>query len=209
MDYVTEAIERLRAALGERSVVSSVALYGSYVRGGYRANVSDINIAVVVNGNALTGVAPALRDAWRAARIDPWIARIEELAVLTDVFATRVRDIQRHHRMLLGDDPWNALVVPRAALRLRIEQELRNHQMRLRHAEVLSDTTGHVRQLHATATALRVDLELLAELGTADLPRDDVATILEHRFHDVPAALAAAHRVVDRAVSFIDQLEVT
>jgi len=210
MDYVTEAIERLCSALSERSEVSSATLYGSYVRGTFREGASDINLAVVVrNDAALAGITPALRDAWRAARIDPWIARADELARLTDVFATRVRSIQRVHRMLIGDDPWRALVVPRPALRLRIEQELRNHQLRLRHAEVLSDATGHVRQLHATATALRIDLELLEELGRVELPSDDVALILNQRFDDVPAALAAAHRVLDRAVSFIDQLEVT
>lgn len=149
---------------------------------------------------------------------------MDELADLVDVFATRVRDIQRRHEMLLGDDPWAALTVPRPALRLRIEQELRNHQLRLRRAEVLSDGPGRVRQLVIAAGALRHDLALLEDLAGApvpdavaaaaatrlELPVVDVRAVL--RFGrgaapDAPPPFAAAGRLLERAVALVNAME--
>jgi hypothetical protein len=223
---IKEALEQLKQALTARPEVHSAALYGSYVRGTHRPGRSDINLALVLRGDDVSGVAPALREAWRAARVDPWIARDTELAGLADVFASRVRDIQRQHEMLVGEDPWTALVVPRAALRLRVEQDLRNHQLRLRHSEVLSDGSGIARQLFFVASSLRLDLSLLEELAGSDvgadrladaaakrldLPRQDIARVLEHREHPNAAGdvLAVAKRVLDRAVTFVEHMEVS
>src|SRR5512139_3245562 len=98
--HVRDALSRLRDALATE--VDSAVLYGSFVRGGFRAGASDINLALAVRSDDLTKLAAPLRDAWRAARIDPWIARTSELAGLADAFATRVRDIQRCHHVLFG-----------------------------------------------------------------------------------------------------------
>jgi hypothetical protein len=224
--HVTEALDRLRTALTGKVV--SATIYGSYVRGDFHADSSDINLAVVTRGSDLSQVAAPLREAWRAARVDPWIARAEELPGLVDAFATRVRDIQRRHEMLVGDDPWTGLVVPRAALRLRVEQELRNHQMRLRHAEVLTDGAGRSRQLHVCAGALRLDLAMLEELagGTAHeqldalakaasarlgVTREDALSVLEYRAKhsgDLETLFATATRLLDRAVAVVDTMEV-
>lgn len=223
---IREILEQLKQELTARPEVHSAALYGSYVRRTHRAGLSDINLALVLRGDDVTGVTSALREAWRAARVDPWIARDIELPGLADVFASRVRDIQRNHEMLVGDDPWAALVVTRASLRLRVEQDLRNHQLRLRHSEVLSDGTGIARQLFSVATSLRLDLSLLEELAGGDvrddqladaaakrldLQREDIARVLEHREHPNASAdvLAAAKRVLARAISFIDHMEVS
>lgn len=226
--HVTRAIDELRDRLSKLDNVAAAALYGSFVRG-TRTAASDINLALVVRDDDLSNLVEPLTLAWRAARIDPWIARADELADLCDAFPTRVRDIQRRHRMLVGDDPWTALVISRAALRVRLEQELRNHQLRLRHATVLGDASSQARQLYATAGALRLDLSLIEELAGGDihhaieplalaiskrlgLPRSDVHAVLDYRVHPgaVPGELlATAARVFDRAVHFIDKLEVT
>lgn len=225
---VSEPLARLRDQLAAAPIVASATLYGSYVRGELHDEASDINLALVVRGDGLGALVAPLQAAWRAARVDPWIARTDELAGLVDVFATRVRDIQRHHEVLVGDDPWPALVVPRSALRLRIEQELRNHQLRLRRAEVLSDGPGRARQLVIAAGALRHDLALLEELagGAAPDKLDDVAAAAARRLElaadDVravlgfgrgaPAAAAppflAAGRLLDRAVALVNAMEV-
>src|SRR5687767_95638 len=103
--HVREALVRVRDALAANPDVESAVLYGSFVRGGYRADASDINLALVIKTDDLTKLVAPLRDGWRAARIDPWIARATELAGLADAFATRVRDIQRCHHLLVGSDP--------------------------------------------------------------------------------------------------------
>lgn len=223
---IRETLEQLKQALAAQPEVHSAALYGSYARHTHRPGVSDINLALVLRSDDLSGVASILRDAWRAARVDPWIARDIELPGLADVFASRVRDIQRNHEMLVGDDPWATLFVSRASLRLRVEQDLRNHQMRLRHSEVISDGTGVARQLFFIASSLRLDLSLLEELAGAeirdeqlvdasakrlDLQRDDIARVLEYRAHPQASGdvLAAAKRVLARAITFIDHMEVS
>lgn len=224
-DHIKQTLARLADALRQRPEVGSAALYGSYVRGEHRES-SDIDLAVVVRADDLAALATPLRDAWRAARVDPWIAREDELAGLCDAFATRVRDIQRRHEMLVGEDPWGALVVPRGALRLRVEQELRNHQIRLRRAEVLGDAEAQARQLALAAGALRHDLALLEELAGGDasdraeavadaaaarldLARDDVRAVLAFRARADGDVLARAKVVIDRAVAFVDRMEVT
>jgi hypothetical protein len=225
---VTQFLDRLRNQLATIEAVASATLYGSYVRGELRDKTSDINLAVIVRGADLGALVAPLQAAWRAARVDPWIARVDELPGLVDVFATRVREIQRRHVMLVGDDPWTGLTVPRAALRFRIEQELRNHQMRLRHAEVLSDGPGQARQLFVAAGALRHDLGLVEELAGAPVPdklgelaaaaaaRLDLAPADVHAVlafgrgpdRTAHAPLAAATRLLDRAVAFVDAMEV-
>lgn len=228
-DRIPKALARLRAALAANAQTVSAVLYGSYVRGEFHPGVSDVNLALVVHSDDLSSLAVPLREAWRAARVDPWIARSDEIAGLADVFATRLRDIQRCHESLVGDDPWPAVTVPRPALRLRVEQELRNHQLRLRHAMVLADESGQSRQLHATAGALRLDLALIEELaGGADVftadaiapavaKRMDVAVaevaavLAYHGRHDGSLAnlLSSAMRVLDHGVAFVNGLEVS
>ena len=223
MMNTTEALSRLRVRLAACPALASATLYGSYVRG-ERQRDSDINLAVVIRGELATIAAP-LRDAWRAARVDPWILRDDELAGVVDVFATRVRDIQRRHEMLVGDDPWAALVVPRGALRLRLEQELRNHQIRLRHSEVLGDAASLAHHLRIIAGSLRHELSLIEELAGGrpsedsaaiaaaaaarlDIARDDIDTVLACRIKPNDGALVAATRVLARAVRFVDEMEV-
>lgn len=218
------ALEQLRGALARRTEVVSAVVYGSYVRGGYRGAASDIDLALVIRGGELGELAAPLRAAWHAARIDPWIVRDTELAGLCDVFATRVRDIQRAHELLHGEDPWPALVVPRPALRLRVEQELRNRQLRLRRAQVLGDASAVAKVVHAALAGLGSVLELVEELaGSAepgdlvaaaarrfDVPRDDVARVLDrHGRASAPPAevLPSLAALLDRAVAFVDGLE--
>lgn len=225
---IHDALARLAAALAASDDVESAVLYGSFVRGGFRPEASDINLALVVRGEDLTRLAAPLREAWRAARVDPWIARTTELAGIGDAFATRVRDIQRRHHVLHGANPWPALAVPPLALRLRLEQELRNHQMRLRRARVLADAAAQARQLYVTAGALRTELSLVEELAGGqvheaieplavaiatrlDLARADVHPVLA--YHANPGAsgevLPAAVALLERAVAFVDAMEVT
>jgi hypothetical protein len=227
--HIRDAIDELGIALGEASEVASAALYGSFVRGGYNPAGSDINLAVVVRSDDLESLARPLQAAWRAARIDPWIAREDELSGIADAFATRIRDIQRTHEILVGDDPWSKLTVPAPALRLRLEQELRNHQLRLRRARVLGDPASRARQLYIAAGALRLELSLLEELAGGgvheaieplalaiatrlDLTRADVNSVLDYKVHpgaDPRQLLAAVARLLDRAVTFVDSMEVT
>jgi predicted nucleotidyltransferase len=129
--------EALARTLGDGLV--SLVVYGSAARGGYRAGQSDVDIVVVVKDASratLLSVANAMQVARYAARIEAMILTEDEIAKATDVFPILYDDIRRHHVVLRGSDPFAGLTIDDHHWRLRIEQELREAQIRLRRAVV-------------------------------------------------------------------------
>jgi hypothetical protein len=73
-------------------------------------------------------------------------------------------------------------VVPREMIRLRIEQELRNHLLRLRHALILSgrDSVGMARILSKFARPFALELAALLSFAGKPSPAEDrTAAIFE------------------------------
>ena len=64
--------------------------------------------------------------------IDPFILTLDELQKSADVYPIKFMDISENHKVLLGADPFDQVVVHKDNLRLRAEQELRNLALRLR-----------------------------------------------------------------------------
>src|SRR5260370_25984489 len=72
---VSAALGRLREDLGRAAGgnLKGLLLYGGVARGRYRPGRSDINLVVLLadmSAAALQAIAPALRAAWRAARVE-------------------------------------------------------------------------------------------------------------------------------------------
>ena len=113
--------------------------------------------AVVVYGSLAKGE-------WVEGRSDINVA-------VADVFPIKMADIAASHDVLMGEDPFGAVQVERAHLRLRVEQELRNHLLRLRRVAVFS--RGGAERLHEAlrATARSLPLELGALLDVLGEPR--------------------------------------
>ena len=138
----TETRERLRALeaglvreLGDDLV--SLVVYGSAARGGYRAGSSDVDLVIVVRKSSreiLLGIANVMQVARYSARIESMILVEAEIARSTDVFPILYDDIRRNHIVLRGADPFAGLVISDRHRRLRVEQELREAQIRLRRA---------------------------------------------------------------------------
>jgi predicted nucleotidyltransferase len=108
-------------------------------RGGYREGQSDVDVAIVVRAasrGTLSKVSNAIQLVRYAARIESMILVADEIAPAVDVFPLLYDDIRRHHVVLCGSDPFEGLEIPRRHMRLRIEQELREAQIRLRRAVV-------------------------------------------------------------------------
>lgn len=146
-----ELVRSLEAALG--SDLRSVILHGSVTRNDWREGDSDIDVIVVLARSSraiLEKLTEPFAIARAAARAEPMILVEDEIARAADVFPLLYDDIKRHHVVLFGADPFQALEVDRRHIRLRIEQELRELKIRLRRA--VTDAAGHKPTLAGAVT---------------------------------------------------------
>lgn len=157
---------------------AGLILYGGLARGRFRPGRSDINIVLLLNdmsGKSLAEVAPALRAAWRAARVEPLLLTPAEVKGAADAFATKFLDIQTFHVVLAGDDPFAGLTINREHLWLRVEQELRNLSLRMRrrYITIADDPDDMTAMLLRIARPLAIELETLLRLKGKTVPAVD------------------------------------
>lgn len=172
---ILEALLDGLGALGEGLV--AVAVYGSLASGDYRADDSDINVAIVLRDahrNTLGKLQPVLRRAWLTSRVAAFVLTHSEITRVTDAFPIKLADIQHSHDLLVGRDCFSDLTIDPEHLRLRTEQELRNHLLRLRrHYLRVGDDAGALAEaLHASATSLAIELWALSRVTGDELPAD-------------------------------------
>lgn len=136
----------LTSALGDE--LEALVMFGSAVRGGYRADSSDVDLVIVLKNDRrelVERIGPALAVARYAARIEAMILRSSDLQRSADVFPLLYDDIREKSVVLHGKSPFEALVISDDHRRLRIEQELREARIRAR--RMLSDNAGDDRAL--------------------------------------------------------------
>jgi hypothetical protein len=174
------ALDSFRAELAQAAGpnLAGLLLYGGLARGRYHPGRSDVNVVVLlhdVSAAALAAVAPVLRAAWRALRVEPMLLTPAEVPASAEAFPTKFLDIQRHHVVLAGDDPFAALAVSRERLRAAVEQSLRNLALRLRRRFVaVADQPRVVAALLASVTRpLAIELESLLRLAGQEVPAED------------------------------------
>jgi predicted nucleotidyltransferase len=177
---VIAALEQLREELIEAAGdnLAGLSLYGGLARGRFRPGRSDINVAVVLRDTsaaALDRIAPALRKAWQKHRVEPFVLRAEELPQLADVFPTKLLDIQARHIVLAGEDLFHGLTVSREHIRLRVEQELRNLELRLRrrYLATADDLASQAAILAGAVRPLALQLGWLLQLAGKPVPQED------------------------------------
>jgi len=135
---LAEALTSLGAActakLGDRLV--AVILYGSAARGLYEPGYSDVNLLLVLTEAGTAELASlreclaAFADRWR---ITPYLVTQKELPAVAEAFPTRVLEMKRGYKVLLGCDVLADIAVDRTALAARAQQELLNVLLRFRH----------------------------------------------------------------------------
>lgn len=241
--HVAAAVERLQNELktDAKDHVAGLILYGGLARGRFRVGQSDVDLVVLlrdVGEESLNAIAQPLQRAWRSAAVEPWILNIAEVASIADVFATKVFDIQEHHIVLFGEDPFVGLHVVRSHLRWRVEQELRNMAMRLRrrYVSVFDDKSAQCRVLRRIARPLAIELAALLRLCEKqpaeiraddrsvqifeaaaiafDLDREALATLAALRLNPntsegVPALYTRVLRSIDAAIVVADRIKET
>ncbi|MBS2020323.1 MAG: nucleotidyltransferase domain-containing protein [Deltaproteobacteria bacterium] len=125
----------LEKSLGDDLV--GILVHGSVVRGEYRPGESDVDVIIVLKEATfaqLDGIGNALQLARYAARIEAMILTESEIAGASDAFPLLYDEIKQRHVLLTGRDPFSAVLVHDTHRRLRIEQELREAQIRIRRA---------------------------------------------------------------------------
>jgi predicted nucleotidyltransferase len=161
-DFLTAA----KAALGER--LTSVVLFGSAAEGRMRTT-SDVNLILVLSQfrrEDVEALAPALRLARAAIRLEPMFLLGSEVQAAAEAFAQKFSDIGRRRRVLYGPDVFAELRIPRPAEIFRLRQVLLNLAMRLREsfaqqagredqvALLIADAAGPLRTSAAALAAL-------------------------------------------------------
>lgn len=137
-----EELERaLVGALGSELV--AIIVFGAAVRGDYRPGHTDIELLIVLKSAAPDKLAPLanpLAMARFAIRVEAMILTLAEIPRAADVYPLLYDSIRQSHTLLYGTDPLAELVISDRHRRLRIEQELREAQIRLR--RVVTDCLG-------------------------------------------------------------------
>lgn len=226
-ERLVELQQSLERELGDD--LAALILYGAAVRGGRVDGSEDLHLMIVLRTATipkLDRIASTLTMARYAMRLEPMLLTSAEVPQAADVFPLLYDDIRSAHVLLSGTDPFSALHIDPRHRRLRIEQELRDAQIRLR--RLIIDSLGQPEPLGAgllrKVRLLRSPLLALLQLrkvagvtadsteGIADVLRAagkhygvDVTTLLA-----LPAAPAGAlpimTQLLDAAVQDVDQI---
>lgn len=226
---IAPRLEELEKALGAAlgSDLEALIVFGSAVRGDYRPGYSDIELLLVLKSAALeklSTIATALAMARYAIRAEAMILTSPEIPRAADVYPLLYDGIRQSHTLLCGHDPFAALCISDRHRRLRIEQELREAQIRLR--RVVTDSLDQqaalaaplVRKLHQIRAPLYALMQLHG-VACSELLDGVLAAAGKHYSIDVApltkikaapgAALGTLVRLLDAAVHDVDQLEHT
>ena len=204
---IAEFVARARAAAGEN--LQSAILYGSVASGEFHEEFSDVNLLCVLHDTSfasLSALAPAA-EWWKKQKYPaPLVLTQGEMRRSTDVFTIELLDMQRHHRVLFGDDVLEGLQIATAQHRVQVEYELREKLIVLRQGLLLSAGDKSrmwdllLGSLPSFATLFRHALIVLG----ADAPASKRAAVqaLAERIHFDPSAflqlLDVRERKVDR-----------
>jgi len=130
---IDDFVSRLRKAAGTN--LESVILFGSAVAGDFHPEFSTVNLFCVIRDSsfaALQTLAPAVKW-WNAQKQPPPLFMThDEIKRSVDVFTIELLDMQRHHRVLFGEDVVRGLSIPENLHGIQVEYELREKLALLR-----------------------------------------------------------------------------
>lgn len=135
---IDEFVTRLRAAAGTN--LESMILFGSAVAGDFHPEFSNFNFLCVLRDSsfaALRALTPAVKWWDSKKQPPPLFMTRDEIERSVDVFTIELLDVQRHHRVLFGEDVVQGLMIPLKLHRIQVEYELREKLALLRQHLVL------------------------------------------------------------------------
>ena len=226
-------VDRLAAAAGES--LHSVVLYGSAVSGEFHQDFSDLNVLCLFQALS-TNVMLALSEpvAWwkKQKHPAPLLLTVEEVKRSTDVFPIEFLDIQRHHRVLSGEDIFATMEIPRTLHRVQVEHELRTKLILFRQQFLIDSANRNkvlnlmLESLSSFVTLFRHSLLIMGEEPAVG--KRALLSQLEKRVHvdtkafldllsvregklkgnalDVNTMLPSYLKTVEQVISVVDQL---
>ena len=228
-----QLVDRLKDAAGES--LHSVVLYGSAVSGEFHENFSDVNVLCLVktlSANVMLALSEPV-NWWRKQKHPaPLLLTVEEVKQSSDVFPIEFMDIQKHHRVLYGEDVFAAIEIPRTLHRVQVEHELRTKLILFRQ-QLLIDSVNRnsvlnlmLESLSSFVTLFRHSLMIVGEEPAAGkralllqieqrVKVDakaflDVLSVREGKLKgdalDVNTMLASYLKTVEQVISFVEQL---
>jgi predicted nucleotidyltransferase len=221
-----EQLEHFSAALSVElgAGLSALVLFGSAARGEYREGQSDVDLVLVLRDASveqLRSLSNTLQLARFRSRFEAILLTEAEVQGAADVFPILYRDIQECHVLLAGRDVFSALAISPEHLRLRIEQELREAQIRLRRTIVDSSAEPRLiaaavlRKCKQLRSPLRALLQLLGHacdpalgqvLDAAALRFELDLNPLHNPQHAPLQAALALTTLLERSVQLVDRL---
>jgi predicted nucleotidyltransferase len=136
---IAEFVSKAQAAAGQN--LQSVILFGSAASGEFLEDFSDINLLCVLRDTSfagLTALAP-LAAWWQKQKYSPpLVLTQDEIRHSVDVFTIELLDMQRHHRVLFGEDVFTGLEISTVNHRIQVEYELREKVIVLREQLLLA-----------------------------------------------------------------------
>jgi len=202
-----EFVSRIRQGAGEN--LQSVILYGSAAVGDFNPEFSNLNLLCLLRETSyakLLSVAPTVEWWHRHKHPAPLVMTGEELQRSTDVFSIELLDMQRHHRVLFGDDAMSGLRIPMNLHRAQVEYELREKIILLRQRFLQHATNDQdlwnllLGSFSAFATLFRHALIALGDDGSRS-KREAIQTLSERVQFDASPLLQlldVRERKVDR-----------
>ena len=127
--YVTETME----LLGD--VVEGIVLYGSAIRGEFLPGRSNLNLLFVTRTSQpdVLQQYTKIHRRWSKEQIVvPLFVTERELPAAASVFPLEYLEMQAHHRLLAGRDPFVGLQIDPRHLAIQVEQGLHGNLIRLR-----------------------------------------------------------------------------
>src|SRR5690349_14915002 len=115
-------LEAAKRSLGDE--LQAAVLYGSAADATMRAS-SDVNLILVLSAfdrSRIDALREALRFATAVIRLKVMFLLESELVPAVQAFAVKFADVLRRRRVLLGHDPFERVVIPRAAMVVRLKQ---------------------------------------------------------------------------------------
>lgn len=174
---IDEFVTRLKAAAGTN--LEGVILFGSAATGDFHAEFSNVNLFCLLRDSsyeALLALAPAVKWWDSQKQPPPLFMTHAELERSTDVFTIELLDMQRHHRILFGEDVVRNLSIPANLHRVQVEYELREKLSLLRQHLVLASGNDSrqwellLRSVSSFATLFRHALIVLNMVPNYDAP---------------------------------------
>lgn len=226
---IASLLEAVQAALGAK--LAGVLAHGSVARGEWVDVRSDVELLLVLRDaelDTLESIAKPLRVARSSARIECTLLTVDEIPRAADAFPIFYEDVRRCRVLLAGGDAFEGLVIHDEHLRLRVEQELRDVQLRLRRS--VTDTAGGPSRVLGDALARKIAqlrsplaalLALIGRKGERSLQSERLEAVLVaagEQFgvssgpllapHHSPAkTYAALSQLLAKSIDVVDRLE--